>query len=313
MQTVVGKIRPESLGFCHSHEHIMLKKGKSFEQNPALCAESVEKSLAELKSFYAVGGRALVDAQPVGCGRMSAELADISVESGVHIIASTGFHKMIFYEEFHWIFTWSEKRLQDLFVHEIMTGMFTGSDQSEPVIYHNARAGVIKTALDTIGLDKQYRKLFSAASGAQLRTGAPMLIHIENNADPLMLDDFLASRGVMPEKRIYCHLDRAVSDISIHRELCGRGCYLEYDTIHRPKYHSDEAEIAILRQLLDAGFADRILLGLDSTNQRLKAYGGDIGLSYIKEAFIPLAVLEKISESDIRAFMVENPARAFAF
>ncbi len=312
VQTVCGPIKPEQLGFCHCHEHILIAKGKSFEVDPAICIDDPEKSLQEVQLFKLSGGESLVDAQPVGCGRTSEELVRISCVSNVNIIASTGFHKLIFYRDDHWVFTSTIEQLEAVFVHELETGMFTDGDRSRPKVYHSAKAGIIKTALDSCGLDNRYTQLFKAAASAAVKTSSPILIHVEKGSDPIALDDFLQKEGVLAEKRIYCHLDRAVSDLGVHRELLKRGCFAEYDTICRSKYHDDIAEIDILLQMIDAGFGDKILLGLDTTSKRMKAYGADFGLDYIQTKFIPLALSRGISKDALNAFMVQNPASALA-
>ena len=313
IQTVCGDIAPEKLGFCHSHEHITVAKGRGFEIDSALCIDDYEKSLAELELFKAVGGSAIVDCQPVGVGRISQDQVRLSQASGIHIVASTGFHKVMFYEDNHWIFSWDESALEKLFVHELTVGMYLDCEHKSPEQYHNSKAGVIKVGYDTPGLDEQYKKLFTAAARACVKTSAPMIIHIENGTDPIILDDFLTKQGVAQEKRIYCHMDRAVKDISTHIEICKRGSFLEYDTICRPKYHDDETEIKIIKQVLSAGYEDNVLLGLDSTNKRLKAYGNEFGLDYIKETFIPHMLSDGIALEQINKFMIDNPARVFAF
>lgn len=312
IQTVCGEIVPERLGFCHSHEHILLARCRGSGLNPALCMDDKHKSLEELELFASAGGGALVDAQPPGCGRMSPGLSEISEKSGVNIIASTGFHKMIFYHEDHWIFSYGAEEIAAVFTHELQNGMFVGTDDSEPRDFHAAKAGVIKTALDSCGLNRQYKKLFGAAARAHERTGAPLLIHVESGSDPLELDAFLDQNGVAASKRIYCHLDRAVPNPDIHTELLKRGCYLEYDTINRPKYHDNEAEVSIIKSRLEDGFESRVLLGLDTTNERLKAYGGKMGLDYIKTSFIPLAISMGVPEYAITELMESNPQNAFA-
>lgn len=311
IQTVCGPIEPGELGFCHSHEHIMLAKGRPFLVDESQCMDDYEKSLAELGLFKSVGGSAIVDCQPVGAGRMAAELKALSKQSGVHIVASTGFHKAMFYEKGHWVFVTDEEHLRELFLHELTVGMYVDTEQGLYEDFCNSRAGVIKVAYDIVGLDSHYTRLFAAAAAAQVKTGAPMVIHIDNGADPLVVDKFLDERGIAPKKRIYCHLDRAVADVSVHIELCRRGCFVEYDTICRPKYHDDAAEIDIIRRVIDAGYADRILLGMDSTNKRLKAYGGEIGLDYIKNVFLPKMENNGISSELTDAFMTMNPMRAF--
>ena len=71
IHTVTGEILPEKLGFCHSHEHLLLSRGESFRKSPVLLLDDFDRSLAEVKAYAAAGGRAIVEAQPVGCNRVA--------------------------------------------------------------------------------------------------------------------------------------------------------------------------------------------------------------------------------------------------
>jgi phosphotriesterase-related protein len=64
--------------------------------------------------------------------------------------------------------------------------------------------------------------------------------------------------------------------------------------------------------MTEAGFAGQLLMSLDTTRARLRAYGGSPGLCHILENFIPLLKHRGLGEEQIRMFFVENPARAFA-
>ena len=311
--TVSGDISPGSLGFCQSHEHVCITRGRSSEINPDLLIDDEMKSAEELRSYYSAGGRAIVDAQPVGCGRDARFLENISRGSGVHIIASTGFHKMIFYPEDHWIFSASEDELAEIFISELTGGMYIDCDFSPPRDRATARAGQIKTALDTQGLGSpQYKKLFLAASRAARTTGRTLMAHIERGANPIELAEFLQAEGIPPSRAVFCHMDRATDDLSIHREICSMGIFLEYDTICRPKYHDDEREAEIIAAMLDAGFEDNLLMGLDTTRARLRSYGGAPGMSYILETFIPFLEARGVTQKQVQKFFVSNPARVFA-
>lgn len=314
IQTVLGNINKSELGFCHSHEHIMLKKGPAYELDNQLCTEDYNKSLQELLLLKSVGGHSLVDAQPIGAGRMQNELTSLSKDSGINIVASTGFHKPFFYNKDHWIFTASEEEVEEVFVHELTKGMFTNTENSPPKDYINNKAGQIKVAYDIKGLTPHYTRLFKAAANASNKTNAPVMIHIDINADVNELDKFLNKLSLPPNKRLYCHLDRAVKDICIHIQLARNGSYLEYDTICRPKYHTDDIEIQIIKKIIQNGFEDKILLGLDTTSKRLKSYtNGNLGLDYIKRTFIPQLKNNNVSDEHIQMFMVNNPASAFSF
>lgn len=309
--TVTGSIAPDELGFCQCHEHVALSKGKSYDINPALCINDMEKSLEEIKRYRMNGGSSLIEAQPCGCNRMTEELKRLSERSGVRIIASTGFHKLSFYTDSHWIHRLPASDLEELFVQELSIGMYTDADHAFPSRQCGAKAGIIKAAYDTEGLSPRYQRLFKAAAKASLRTDRNMLIHIEQNTDPRLLQDYLLTLGAHPERLIFCHMDRACRDISLHKSILGNGSYLELDTIGRYQYHSDEQEIQLFHSLIEAGYLKLLLYSLDTTRERLKAYNPHgVGLDYILTTFNPFLISSGISQEDIYLLSVENPKRA---
>jgi len=310
--TILGDIEPSALGFCQSHEHLSISRNSPVAGGPQRCIDDPEKSLAELVRYYSAGGRALVDAQPVGCGRNAEMLRRISEKSGVNIIASTGFHKLPYYPVGHWLNTVDEDELARLFICELNQGMYLDGDIAFPSRQGSAKAGQIKTALDTEGLPPRYQKLFTAAAEAAKATGCALMAHIERDSDPRRLADFLVKLGLAPDRIIFCHLDRAVADIHVHREICGQGIYLEYDTIFRPKYHDDEKEAGIILELVKAGYEKQLLMSLDTTRSRLASYGGVPGLAYILNVFIPLLLCRGLTETQVKSFFVGNPAQVFA-
>lgn len=314
IHTVLGNVEPENIGFTQCHEHIMLSRGRSSEINPALCIDDLEKSLVETAAYRRAGGSALVEAQPGGCCRDSESLTEIAVRSGVHIIASTGFHKLQFYPETHWIRSVSEKDLAEFCIGELTQGMFTGTDQEYRPRQGGAAAGIIKTALDICNLEGTYRALFGAAAIAQAETGATMMVHIEKGSSPLILLDFLRQRGVNLEMVYFCHMDRACGDTDIFLQVLEAGVSLEFDTIGRFKYHSDEAELELMKRVLSWGGGEQLLFSLDTTRSRLKAYDPDaVGLAYILNTFIPAMRKAGISENQIQKISVDNPRRILAW
>jgi phosphotriesterase-related protein len=309
--TVSGDVAPSALGFCQSHEHLSIAR-TGCVAGELHCIDDPEKNLVELELYYSAGGRALVDAQPLGCGRDADMLAHISGKSGVHIIASTGFHKLSFYPEDHWLHSASEEELIRFFICELNQGMYMDGDITFPSRQSGARAGQIKSALDTEGLSPRYQRLFTSAVEAAKAADCALMVHIERDADPRRLAVFLAKLGMPQDRMIFCHLDRAVADINVHREICEQGIFLEYDTIGRPKYHDDEKETAIILELLKAGYEKQLLMSLDTTRSRLASYGGVPGLAHILKVFIHLLLQKGITETQIKNFFVENPARVFA-
>ncbi len=288
VRTVLGDILEDSIGISQCHEHLFLEMDKSYEVSKVLYMDDLQKSTEELKSYRDAGGSLIVDAQPVASGRMAENLVKASEESGVHIVASTGFHKTVFYYDDAYIFHKDEQYITDLYISEIEKGMI--SSKKDGFCPLPARAGIIKTAVDKGGIfaDATYEKLFHSAANAACATGAPVMCHIEMGADALSVVDFYAKAGIRPERLLICHLDRARYDAAYHRDVLQTGAYLEYDTINRTKYLSNDQEIDLILKMLRESFEDQLLLSLDTTNQRLRAYGGDIGLDYIIKEFAPM-------------------------
>lgn len=307
IQTVGGAVSAHALGFCQAHEHLLISKGKSFTVNKNILLDDFEKSKQELLAFRKAKGNCVVDAQPVGCNRVEEGLVRLQGECDVYILASTGFHKMIFYDPDHWIFSFSEERLRDVFIHELTEGMYRGCDRTFCAQTLTAKAAQIKTALDVVGLDIQYTKLFSAAAQASLATEAPIMVHVEQGSNPLDVLDFLVQKGVSAKKIVFAHMDKAVPSMDVHKTILQSGAFLEYDTIGRPHNHSDETEVEMMQELLAAGFAGQLLFSLDMTRARMRAYTPEgVGLDYILRVFVPLMKKMGVDDEDIRKISHDN-------
>jgi phosphotriesterase-related protein len=312
IQTVLGLVPKEQFGFCHSHEHLFLAGGQPAAVNPALRMDDYERSIRELTLFKHAGGQSLVDAQPLGCGRMEKYLAAASKECGINIVASTGFHKLAFYPEHHWVHTFTEDQLIEVFIKELTEGMFVNTEHSPPIESVPYKAGNIKAAYDADRQVDSDKKWFKAAAYACLETGFPIMCHVESTAQGVEIAEFFLKLGVSPQRLIICHVDRTLDDLHLHRELASIGVYLEYDTIGRFKYHTDEEEAELIMMMEEAGLTSRILIGLDTTRARMKSYGGAIGLDYIQNRFIPLLKRYGLNHNTIRQITIENPSEAFS-
>ena len=310
VRTVTGDLPAAALGFCQPHEHLLVRPGVPSSLDPVLAAADPKKSTEEVRAYRTAGGGSLVDAQPAGCGRMPRGLKQVSEAAGVPVIASTGFHVSRFYPAGHPLFGLSEAALAELFTSELLTGMFENADAGFSGDRTDIRAGLIKTACEAGPLSGFHRRAFSAAAGASLTSGASIMIHTDPGGDPLALFDFLTGRGLAPEKLIFCHLDRTMPENGTAEALCREGAFVEFDTVGRFKYHSDEEELRLIRQLLDAGHAGRLMLSLDTTAARMRAYGGAIGLDYLLTQFLPQMEKAGIPEGTLRQITRENPAAA---
>lgn len=310
IESVKGDILPQELGVCQCHEHLFIADGPSRLVNEALYMNDYEKSCTEASTFKLAGGDSFIDAQPYRCGRMAEQTAKLCEDVGLNAICCTGFHKIEFHEDRIWLESASEQTLTDVFLKEIRISM-SASDGQEM----DAKAGLVKCALTQDGIDgnKAYAKLFHAACSAAATTGAPVYVHLDSDTDVISLLKFFEDGGVPANQLILCHLDRARYDFSYHLEVAQEGAFLEYDTIKREKYHSNEDEIRLIGHMVDNGFADKLLLGMDTTNLRLKSYGAPFGMDYILTDFRYQMEEAGITAQTFTKFMTENAANALAF
>lgn len=312
VQSVCGILDPAALGHCQIHEHIWVRPTPMSLKNPALAICDFDKSLEELRRYKAAGGNSFVDAQPVGAGRDALVQARLSQESGVHIIASTGFHLLGFYPENSWLHALDEDALYELYVSELEVGMLPWEEDSskQPASPTSIRAGIVKSAIPAEGAVGRYEVLLRAAARAAAKCGVPLMMHTESGKNAVEAVQLCLGCGMAPEKIIVCHVDRQASDYSIHEAIASLGVYLDYDTVGRFKYHSDAEEVALLQHMMP--WAEKILLALDTTAARLDAYDGEIGLCYIFQSFIPMLREAGFEDETINGYINKNCRRLFA-
>jgi len=313
IRTVLGSIAPEELGFTDAHEHLIIDRDYVLKLYPDYCLDNVEKTVKEVKSFMAVGGKAVVEMTCLNFGRSARKMIKVAKQTGLHIIAATGFHRPQYYMDSHWRFVYSIEQIAQIMVEEIEKGMDENQYNGVIIDRTEARAGVIKIATGYYVIKSNDEKILHAAAIAHLETGAPIFTHTEQGTLGLEQIRILESYGVDPGHVTVGHYDRN-PDFYLHNELAQTGCFLEYDTPSRRKYFPESNFIELVRKMVEAGHGKQILWGGDLSRQSYQcAYGGQPGLKYILEVFIPRLRKEGYTEEIINDIFINNPARALLF
>jgi 5-phospho-D-xylono-1,4-lactonase len=311
IQTVLGPVAPEQLGVTYSHEHLIIRGGVGLVREPGFKLPSRTKMIEELEDFKRAGGNAVVDMMPLDAGRQPGDLVEISRKSGIHVIAATGFHKEMYYDEEHWVHTYSAEQIARLVSLELTEGMDLRSYNGPIVERLAAKAGVMKLATEYNYATKTQRKIIEALGIAHLETGFPISTHTENGTLALEQIRWLSAVGVSPNAIVIGHLDR-LPDLVYHKEVAATGSYVIYDGPSRAKYGPDSQVVELIKGMLSAGYGKQILLGSDMARANyLRAYGGGPGLDYILSRFLPRLCQEGLSQPEIGDIMVNSPARAF--
>ncbi len=313
IRSVLGDVPPSALGVTNSHEHVLIASGLILKLEPDFRLDSIEKGIEELCDFHSKGGRALVEASPIGAGRDPDGLRSISAATGVTIISATGFHKTKYYLDSHWRFRYSADEIARLFIEEIEIGIEKSGYEGPFIRRSEARAGIIKVASDYQVMDLATRTAFQAAAIAHAQTGAPVLTHTEMGTMAIAQLETLAALGIDSKHVVLSHMDRN-PDLHLHKEVAQTGAFLEYDSPGRVKYFPESTLIGLIRGMVEAGLGGQILLGGDTARRSYwKAYGGGPGVAYILEHFTDRMRCDGFSQQQIDDILIHNPARAFVF
>jgi phosphotriesterase-related protein len=281
-------------------------------------------TVAELKFFKEIGGNAICDASPIGMRGDVRDLRTASEEAGVHIVFATGLYTVgTRPNEFD---DMDEDDLVDFFTREVSDGVgdtairpgflkcaLSATDPSAPL--HDAEVTTLR-ALATVSVD--------TGLSLQVHTAFPM-----SHAQVLQCVAIALGAGMSPERLVMIHmdsflrpwdaLDAYVADITTPRTVSTELPRVILDQGVNIGFDSWGATTAILPDdfdrakglvdLLNAGHADRIVLGHDNfTKAHGKSYG-HYGFTRFPQ-FIP-PVLNRLGFDDdvYRRLVVDNPAR----
>lgn len=311
IRTVLGDVPSEEMGLTYSHEHIVIEEGFTTLANPAFILNDTEKISTELKEFYQLGGRTMVDTMPAACGRNVLKLAEVSQNSGVNIIVPTGIHLEIYYPPNHWRYHLLVDELTDLFIKDVTIGI-DELDYNSPIIRRtNHKAGMIKLATGDEKITDHQKKIFEAVVNAHQATGAPILTHTNGGKLALEQVALFAKLGADLNHVVISHVDKN-RDLAFHHDLLQTGVYVEYDSHFRLRMKGDDWTFNLLENMLPI-YADQIVLGMDmAKNTYWKSYGGKPGLTYLLTEF-KKELNERGLENYFGQLFYSNPKTLYSF
>jgi phosphotriesterase-related protein len=237
----------------------------------------------------------IVDAGHSDMGRDIGVLRQLSLRSGMPIVAGGGFYTQPFYPP------------------EIST-------MSEELVF---RALIEQAKADPIGafgevgswdyITKDERKVFRAIGRAHLATNIPIFTHTGiPGKSALEQLDILEDVGVDPKHIVIGHLGNLVDpNTEVHRSICRRGAFVGFDRQGGP---NDDPVVPIVMSLIDAGYADNLLFSSDFSNaSALKRNNKELGYAKTLTVFVPKLQKAGASDEVLRQIMNDNPRRFLAF
>ena len=299
IQTVTGPVAPEAIGVTLTHEHVYLDMWSTDGVTHVGQLADDDLLAAELDAFRAAGGTCVVDQTPGGAGRRPLALAAMAERTGLYIVTGCGWYTEPFYPPRDDLARRSTSEIAQELIGEIRDGL-DGTGVKPGIIGEIGASQGWVTPLE--------ERVHRAAARAQVATGLPFathtLHHTAGRQQMLILDE----ESVDPSRACIGHCD-TWPDLGYCVEVARWGGYVSFDNIG---FQLGDHEAAVRRLVLDLvehGFAQRLLLSQDVGQMpELRSRGGR-GYTYLAETFLPSLAAAGLDRSTIATITVDNPRR----
>lgn len=339
VETVLGPVDEEELGVIAPHEHFFIdttfeaqvpqdeKARKLFDSkvsiknldvlrrnpflvNDNLILDDLDTAVYEMSRFREAGGKTLVDLTNIGIDRDLKKIREVSIKSGVNIIAGCGLYYSLSIPEPYRSMTVEE--IADWMINEIENG------EKETGI----KPGVIGEIGTSEEIDDLEERSLRAAARANLKTGLPIYVHTYPwSRAAYDASKILIKEGVRPDQICICHVDVEFNMQLIH-DLLDMDVYVEFDDFGKEYYFpktdaafsggpfaTDPERVRTLIGLVREGYTKRLILATDVCLKALLHTYGGWGYDHIFTNIIPMMENEGMKKEDIDTIIYENPKR----
>jgi phosphotriesterase-related protein len=226
----------------------------------------------------------IVDAGHPDMGRDINFIRQVSMKSGVPIVAGGGFYSQPFYP----------KEISTMSEEQIVQALIRQADEDVLGVFGEIGSW------DEITADE--RKVFRAVGKAHVATNIPIFTHTGiPGKSALEQLDILEDAGVRPEHVVIGHLGNLVdSTIYVHKQICRRGAFVGFD---RQGGNGDAQQVPMVMALIEAGFADHLMFSADASS----------GYAKTMTVFVPKVKAAGASDEVLHTIMYDNPRRFLAF
>ncbi|MFV0375387.1 phosphotriesterase [Microbacterium sp.] len=309
--TVLGAVPADRLGIVAVHESLLsILPGAQYAPEITIDrAEVFDAVAAKLTDFASCGGGTIVDSTGMYHGRDLPLYEALSRATGVHIVASTGLGP----EELlgGYFLTpqtnpptpWPAERFAELFEKEAVEGMVV------PRVERRAPAGLVTVTGTRGGLTATDESLVRAAARTARTTGIPASLRW--GADAVTELDLMLTEGVPAGRVLVGDLDRrAAVAAGAPADVADRGAYVGLDHIGldgSADHLTDRERAVLVRDLIEAGFGDRLLLSVNAIGVAKGVPAHDVPYSAVVSTFAPLLVSLGVSDAAVHRLLVDNP------
>jgi phosphotriesterase-related protein len=342
VQTVTGTIEVEEMGITLPHEHMFIDLRNQFTEfddpkkdmiskqkvninnlgrlklNPYaikdnLVLDDMEIAVSETLIFKNSGGKTIVDCTSIGINREVAKLKELSLRTGVNIIAGSGYYTQDTHPKE--MKNWKAENIAENMINDFVDGI----DKT------NIKPGIIgEIGTSKYILDQERENLIAAALTFKI-FNVPVYIHTYPwGCAGVLAVDILIENGVDPCKIVLCHID-VKPDLEYIETLLKRGVYIEFDNFGKEfviepsergfaggVFIRDLERVQLISRLIRKGYANKILITNDICLKTMLCCYGGWGYAHILQNIIPLMKSEGINADAIDKIIKDNPIMVFS-
>ncbi len=318
IRTILKDLPPEALagGATLFHEHLSLAPGfmpkwialarrgvasttpppppAAAQHDQPFFMEDLDLMTEEVRIAAKEGVACLVDGGHPDMGRDFNFLKQISIKSGMPIVAGCGYYTDPFYPPE--IATWSVEKI----VEELV-----GQATAQPV----GAFGEIGSWDDITDTE---RKVFRAVGLAHLQTNLPIFTHTGIPGKSAMEQlDILESAGVKPDRIVIGHLGNLVDPkVEVQKAICKRGAFIGFD---RQGSAGDARQVPMVVSLIEAGYAGNLMFSSDLSGANQLKHNGGTGYAKTVTVWAPKLREAGVKDETLHGILVDNPRRFLAF
>ena len=301
VMTVKGPMPAADCGFTLTHEHpyCVLRQAEHRYDFPDQVDDD-ELVTAEVGAFAALGGRTIVDLTTPDIGRQPERIRTLSERTGLNVIMGCGWYRESYYRPESRLIQRQVADLAGELVHEIRNGV--------------GDTGIRPGVIGEIGSEKTWvspveERVLRAAARAHKATG--LSIGALHAIGPVGVEQLtiLEDEGTDMSRVAVGHCE-TMPYLDYLVGMLERRVFIMFDNCgqYRTLGKFEDDIITLIGRLIDAGFADRILLAHDTCKfPQFRRHGGP-GLSYIPETFVPKMAAAGIPDATITQITAENPS-----
>ena len=244
VNSVLGPIESDKLGFTLIHEHVMIAPSGMSRHYPDLLGPNrEERAIESLKKAKAGGIDTMVDCTTFDLGRDPEFLRTVSEGSGINLINVTGW----WLDVPRFLIGVGPNQMAKEFIRDVTEG-FRGTD---------IKAGLVKCAADFESVTPPLEVMARAAARTHLETGVPLMAHSFPTGHVAKRQIKIFKEEGVDLTRVKIDHCNDTTDTEYLQWILDQGCFIGLD---RYPGHgvSPHMRTVTLKKLMDMGYSDQL-------------------------------------------------------